>query len=72
MSQHRDWHSNLVQYERGDGVDFASERGLSTEHEDELQREALEWKGNKSHGVTVCPVKNKLRSYTEHQNRYCY
>lgn len=46
MPQHWDWHLNLVQYEGGEGGDFASREGIvSTEHEDELQREALEWKG---------------------------
>lgn len=42
---------------------------MSTEHEDELQREARGWEGNKSKGVIMCPVKSKLPSKTEQQNR---
>lgn len=46
MSQHCERHLNLVQHERGN---FTSGRGIvSTEHEDELQREALAQEGDKS------------------------
>lgn len=33
---------------------------VGTEYEDEIKRDALEWKGNKSKLVIVCPVKSKV------------